>query len=56
MNEQLDNHPEGTEKTPQGVTRRALMKVGWALPVILASTSLPTSLFAATSPVEDNTS
>ncbi len=55
MNEQPENQPEVPDKTPQGVTRRALMKVGWALPVILASTSLPTSLFAATSPVEDNT-
>lgn len=53
MNEQLENQPEVTDKTPQGVTRRALMKAGWALPVVLASTSLPTSLFADASPVND---
>ena len=49
MNEQLENQPEGTDKTPQSVTRRALMKVGWALPVVLASTRQPTSLFAENS-------
>ena len=46
MNEHLENQPEVTDKTSQGVTRRALMKAGWALPVVLASTSLPRSIFA----------
>lgn len=52
MNEQLENQPEGPDKTPQGVTRRTLMKAGWALPVVLASTSLPTSLFAQASDLD----
>ena len=51
MNEQQENQPEATDKTPQGVTRRALMKAGWALPVVLASTSLPRSIFAQGSPL-----
>ncbi len=38
--------PDDPERDPKAVSRRALIRAGWALPVVLASVALPTRAFA----------